>query len=180
MDQTLTHWINALSGHSAVLDALLVLITKYGVPVAVLAVMAQWWTKVERPSVRHAAISAGCSFLLGLAVNQVILMFIHRTRPYESGLTHLLIEPSADWSFPSDHATAAFAAMASFLLAGLYARAAVLAALAILVCWSRIYVGTHYLTDVLGGALTGIAAALAVSLVYRKDTALDRKLTGIF
>jgi undecaprenyl-diphosphatase len=54
-----------------------------------------------------------------------------------------------------------------------------LSALAVIVCWSRIYVGTHYLTDVLGGAATGFTAALAVTVVYWRDTALDRFITGI-
>lgn len=176
----MTHWINALSRQSAVADAVMVLITQYGVPVAVLVVAIQWWSKAERLAVRHAALSAGCSFLLGLAVNQVILMFVHRARPYDSGLTRLLIEPSADWSFPSDHATATVAVAASFLFAGLTARAAILAALAILVCWSRVYVGTHFVSDVLGGALTGVAAAFVIRLGYRKDAAISRMLTGIF
>jgi undecaprenyl-diphosphatase len=50
----------------------------------------------------------GFSFLLGLAINQLILLFIHRVRPYDAGVTNLLIARSGDFSFPSDHATASF------------------------------------------------------------------------
>jgi hypothetical protein len=39
------------------------------------------------------AIVAGLSFLLGLGLNQLILLFIHRLRPYDAGRTHLLIRP---------------------------------------------------------------------------------------
>lgn len=42
----------------------------------------------------------GLSFLLGLALNQLILLFVHRMRPYGGGVTHLLISPSPD---PSSH-----------------------------------------------------------------------------
>jgi undecaprenyl-diphosphatase len=87
---------------------------------------------------------------------------------------------AADSSFPSDHATASIAVVAAFAMQGLRRRTLWLFVLAVIVCWSRIYVGTHYLTDILGGALTGIAGALAIKLIYRKDTRVDRLITGIF
>src|SRR5260221_6273014 len=180
MDNTLTHWINGAAGYSAVLDAALIFATRFGVPLIVLEVAGQWWARNQRNLVRHAAISAGLAFLLGLAINQVILLFVHRIRPYDAGLTHLIIAPSADWSFPSDHATAAMAVVAAFALQGLRLRASLLFVLAAIVCWSRVYVGTHYVTDILGGGLTGIGAAAAVKLAYRRGTAIDRWITGLF
>lgn len=180
MDSTITRWINAAAGYSAVLDAAMIFVTHFGVPVIVLAVAAQWWAGEQRNLVRHAAVSAGLSFLLGLAVNQLILLFVHRVRPYDAGVTQLLIGRSADWSFPSDHATASMAVVAAFALHGLSRRTLMLFVLAVIMCWSRIYVGTHYLSDILGGALTGGVAALAVKLTYRRGTAVDRMITGIF
>jgi undecaprenyl-diphosphatase len=180
LDNAITHWINAAAGNSAFLDAAMRFVTQFGVPVIVLAVAAQWWPGTRRDRVRHAVVAAGLSFLLGLAINQVILLFVHRVRPYDAGVTQLLIDPSADWSFPSDHATAAIAVVAAFALHGLHRRALALLVLALIVCWSRIYIGTHYLTDILGGALTGLAAAIAVKLAYRPGTKLDRLITGIF
>lgn len=50
----------------------------------------------------------------------------------------------------------------------------------LLIACSRIFVGTHYLTDVLGGALTGICAAVMVWALYREGSRLDRFVTGIF
>jgi undecaprenyl-diphosphatase len=40
-------------------------------------------------------------------------------------------------------------------------------------------VGTHYASDVLGGAVTGILAAVAVRVVYRAGTKLDRIITNL-
>ncbi|WP_353654446.1 phosphatase PAP2 family protein [Mesorhizobium sp. C089B] len=94
-------------------------------------------------------------------------------------MTHLLIAPSADWSFPSDHATATIAIVAAFAMQALPRRTAAFAVLAFLVCWSRVYIGTHYLTDVIGGAITGVIGAVVVRLAYRENSRLDNMVTKI-
>lgn len=177
MDIAITGWINAAAGNSVFLDSIMIAVTQFGAPVMVLLVALQWWTREDRYHVRHAALSAGLSFLLGLAINQVILLFVHRIRPYDAGVTHLLIAPSADWSFPSDHATASFAIGTAFALQRLPRRALGFLILALLVCWSRIHVGTHYLTDIFGGALTGILGAVLVRALYRENSRLDQMAT---
>jgi undecaprenyl-diphosphatase len=179
MDDAITSWINAFSGRNAFLDAVMIAVTQFGIPVMVLLVALQWWTREDRYHIRHAALSAGLSFLLGLAINQGILLFVHRIRPYDAGVTHLQIAPSADWSFPSDHATAAFAIVTAFALQRLPRRMLGFLVLALLVCWSRVYVGTHYVTDLLGGALTGAFAAILVRGLYREDSRFDRLATRI-
>lgn len=107
-------------------------------------------------------------------------MFVHRIRPYDSGITHLLIGPSADFSFPSDHATASFAVAATFLLHNMRHRGVAFFAAAMLMSIARVYVGTHYASDVLGGALTGIVGAAVVRSVYWEGTAADRFVTSLF
>jgi undecaprenyl-diphosphatase len=179
MDAALTHWMNAEAGVSPLLDMGMIGVSQFGVPLMVLAVALQWWAKTDRYHVRHTALSAGLAFLLGLAINQFILLFVHRMRPYDAGVTHLLIAPSADWSFPSDHATATVAIVAAFAMQRLPRRTIALFATALLICWSRIYIGTHYLTDVIGGAITGILAAVAVRLLYRENSRLDTLVTKI-
>lgn len=179
MDAALTHWINAAAGISSFLDKAMIAVSQIGVPLMVLAVALQWWVKADRYHVRHAALSAGLAFLLGLAINQFILLFVHRVRPYNAGVTHLFISPSADWSFPSDHATATVAIVAAFAMQGLPRRTIVLSIMALLICWSRIYIGTHYLTDVIGGAVTGVLGAVVVRLSYRENSRLDNLVTRI-
>jgi len=51
---------------------------------------------------------------------------------------------------------------------------------AVLISLSRVYVGMHYVTDVLGGALTAAVAATFVAWLYRSDSGLNRKLVRIF
>jgi undecaprenyl-diphosphatase len=179
MDQTITQWINSPAGSNGLLDAVMIAAGKYGVPLLVLFVLAQWWSKGDRTHVRHTCIAAGLSFLIGLGLNQVILLFVHRLRPYDAGVSHLITSQSPDWSFPSDHATASIAIVAAFALHDLPGRALLFGLMALLICWSRIFVGTRYLTDVLGGGLTGVVAAVLVWIFYRVGTRLDRFATRI-
>ena len=179
MDQIVTRWINAPAGSSPLLDHVMIAASQFGVPLLVLLVVLQWWSTDERPRVRHTCVAAALSFLGGLALNQIVLLFVHRVRPYDAGVTHLIISRSGDWSFPSDHATATIAIAAAFLFHGWRKRALGLFVGALVICVSRIYVGTHYLTDVLGGAATGIIAAGAVRWLYWEGTWADRILTSI-
>lgn len=178
LDAAATHAINSLSG-SAVIDLLMIWVSAIGVPLLVLAVAVQWWRRGGRPYDRHVLVAAGLSFLLGLAINQIILLLVHRVRPYDGGITHLLVDRSSDPSFPSDHATATFAIAAAFLVHRMRRIGLWFLAAAALVSFSRVYVGTHYVGDVLGGAVTGIVAAALVRALYREGTRLDRRITSI-
>lgn len=179
LDARATAWINGLSGYPP-LDAFLSLLTNLGVPLLVLAVALSWWSRVDRSAERHLAIRSGLSFVLGLALNQVILLAVHRVRPYDAGVTHLLVAPSADPSFPSDHATACFAIVFSYLLRERYRKALLFFAGALLVVFSRIYIGTHYVSDIVGGMATALVATIVVRVIYREGTRLDRWVTALF
>lgn len=113
----------------------------------------------------------GIVALLSMAIcflfaNIVLKNLVARIRPYEvvDGLTTLIPHPT-DYSFPSGHTTASFACALVFarFLPRRYGVPAL--ALATMIAFSRMYVGVHYLTDVLAGvavALTGSRAALLI------------------
>jgi undecaprenyl-diphosphatase len=110
---------------------------------------------------RHGVVAAGFSALLALGVAHVITDLWARPRPYlaHPGDAHLFISASPDPSFPSDHATAAFAIAVAILLR--HRKAGVLAlAMAVAVSVARVAVGTHYPSDVIGGAVLGTLSAL--------------------
>lgn len=179
LDISATRWVNSIANHSLLLDTVMIWTSAGGIPLLVLAVACQWWARADRQGTRHVLVSAGLSFLLGLAVNQVILLFVDRVRPYAAGITDLLIAPSVDPSFPSDHATAAFAIAITFAIGRMPRRAIWFGLAALAVAVSRVYIGTHYAGDVVGGALTGILAAILVGYLYKKGTRIDRFVTGI-
>ena len=178
IDAGLTHFINSFSGYDWHADAFARWISSVGIPVMVVAVAVQWWTLQNRSHTRHVLLTAGFSFILSLTLNQLILLFIHRVRPYDVGVTNLLIAPSGDPSFPSDHATAAFA-IATVFMACHFRGAKIFLLSAILISASRIYVGTHFVSDVVGGVITGMLAAGVVLWIYREGSRADRFLTSI-
>ncbi len=82
---------------------------------------------------------------------------VNRTRPYERDGTRRLVAPPAGSSFPSGHATVATAwsTVAAGHAAPRSARA-LLPLVGAYVAASRVYVGVHYPTDVLGGVGIGL------------------------
>ena len=179
IDVSVTRAINSLAGHSGTADFLFIWVSAIGIPVMVAAVALQWWQKGDRSQTRYVLVSSGLSFLLGLAINQLVLLFVHRIRPYDVGVTKLLIARSADPSFPSDHATASIAIAAAFFLHRMPGMGTIYLAVATLIMFSRVFIGIHYLGDVVGGALTGLVAASLVLLFYRENARLNRTITSI-
>ncbi len=128
--------------------------------VALLAVLFFVTGKYRSVNGRHGVVAAGFSALLALGVAHIVADIWARPRPYLAHPgAHLFIAPSPDSSFPSDHATAAFAiAIAIFLR---HRKAGWIAlAMATVVSVARVAVGTHYPADVAAGAAIGALAAL--------------------
>ena len=115
---------------------------------------------------RKAGIAAALALAVSALITNVALKnVIARTRPYEviQGL-HLMIEKQRDYSFPSGHTSASFAAAyAIYCTKPVIPKKWGIAALvlATLIALSRLYVGVHYPTDVLGGLVVGLFSGWA-------------------
>ena len=93
--------------------------------------------------------------LASLLANHVLKPLVSRERPFVSTPEILVIgSRPGDASFPSGHAANAFAG-ASVLARRLRAQRVLWWALAVLIAYSRVYLGVHYPLDVAGGALLG-------------------------
>ncbi|WP_197033658.1 phosphatase PAP2 family protein [Bradyrhizobium sp. URHD0069] len=127
-----------------------------------------YWADDEMPRRRETLLTMIPAVAVALVVNRVISMLLpFRTRPmYSIGANAPSFEWHADlenWSsFPSDNATYLFTIAASFWLISRWGGLAfgVFAAFATL---GRVYLGIHYPSDILVGALIGIATSLVVN-----------------
>jgi undecaprenyl-diphosphatase len=99
------------------------------------------------------------------AVNGPIKAAFNRDRPTApEAHPHDLRTPLTS-SFPSGHASAGFAA--AHLLSRDYGAAPAWYALAALVSWSRIHVGVHHPSDIVGGAIAGSTLARIAGRVWK-------------
>jgi len=171
-DGAVVEGMSALSGHHAVLDFLfLTLGERYTFKLVPLIAGLFWVWSRDRVGRRQASVGAIGAFA-ALILARVIQNFgPHRARPISSPLFHF---PGAaqntvvDWSsFPSDTTALACALTTAIFLAsrkfGLLAFA-----WTAFVAIAKLYGGYHYPTDVVVGALIGIAA----TLVTQKSTVM--------
>ncbi|HSI04182.1 MAG: phosphatase PAP2 family protein [Myxococcota bacterium] len=116
-------------------------------------------------SARRPAILLGTAALVGAGVSQVIKRTALRPRPNPQvlGLAALTENPDR-FSFPSGHATAAFAVAVSLTGEGAWLGPASMA-LATGIGVSRVYLGAHYPLDVAAGAVLGSITGLAIRLI---------------
>ena len=127
---------------------------------------------------RKLGVLCAFSMLLGLCVtNLVIKNWVARVRPYEliDGL-ECLVGVQKDFSFPSGHTTNSIAC-AWVLFRRTPKKWGVPAlVMAVLISLSRLYVGVHYPTDVIGGAIIGlICACLSLWLVPKMEAKLPKQ-----
>ncbi len=117
---------------------------------------------------RKAGIMCVMALIGSVIINNLILKnLIARTRPYEvvDGLTRL-IEKQSDFSFPSGH-TGSSIAVGVVMFKELPKKYGIPAiTLGILISLSRLYVGVHYPTDVIVGAIAGAFSAIISIRLY--------------
>jgi len=165
MDFMLERWINRPAGTHPPLDVLMVHVAGWAEPLFI-ALVILWfllgWLR-GLPRDRQGAITALVGAGVALLVNQVILRLWARPRPFiaHPASVHVLLSHRIDPGFPSDHASAGFAIV--IVLVAFHRRLGALALLlALLMIYARVYVGVHYPTDVLAGALIGSAVGFVL------------------
>ncbi len=118
---------------------------------------------------RNVGYMSALALIGSLIVDNILLKnLVARTRPYEvvDGLK-LLIEKQSDYSFPSGHTGSSFAS-AIVLWKELPGKYGVMALIvAVLIAYSRLYVGVHYPMDVIFGSLLGIFMGWIGAVFYK-------------
>lgn len=155
--------VNGLAGRSDALDAFLIFCATYLIFLMIAAVLAYvavaWKTSHFEGRVENLAHVVWAA-AIGYLIENVIGFLWFRARPFVSleGVTKLADRLATEKSFPSAHATLAFALAVGVALHNKRWGRAMLV-MAALVAFGRVAVGVHFPTDVLAGALTGLIAA---------------------
>lgn len=118
---------------------------------------------------RSGAIVLAALCLDVLMCNVLLKHMFARIRPCDvNTAVQLLIARPHDFSFPSGHTAASFAAASALYFAGekkLFKAAAVLA---VWIAFSRMYLYVHYPTDILGGVIVGVLSGYIGMCVWKK------------
>jgi len=125
--------------------------------------------KRRHKALRAAAYEAAWSGLVALILSLSLAAIIGRLRPFiASPDVNLLIPaPASFFSFPSSHASVAFA-VAFALLYGDVTIGLVALLMACLVAFGRVATGVHYPSDAIAGALLGFISFLVTSNLLRR------------
>lgn len=173
-DESIFRMLNQ-AGTNPVLDFLMVLFTDLALPyVLALLAIPLWWRGHREQAFDLLVLLAAV-----ILITEVLKYGFDRARPCDVLPGVNLLTPNAcalegDPSFPSGHTSRIFA-VAAFLAVYFRWPVKVSAAFfAVVAGISRIYIGVHWPSDVLAGAVLGIALALAFVLVARKWKAYDR------
>ncbi len=166
-----TSFIQVNKPGNKIVDHMMIDLSKYGREVVWIGMTVLLFV-VGKKDGRKAAILLTITFLVLIPLGTVLKSEVDRTRPTPLYDGLLLVPHEIDPSFPSGHATIVSGGAAILLLRFNRGRqmiaSIILAIEALLVSYSRVYVGAHYPLDVVGGVLlgTGIACAVVASSKY--------------
>jgi membrane-associated phospholipid phosphatase len=117
---------------------------------------------------KKKALYTGAAFLVAISLNDIMKTVFQNPRPDPEKLLPGIRELAAQYrpnepGFPSGHAQGSVAFWGSLALSSRNRAAwAICAVIIILVSYSRLYLGVHYLGDVIGGLLLGLACLAVV------------------
>lgn len=164
--------VAAVAGHRTdLLNNLAINVTSLG-SAPVVVVIALLVTLYALASGRQRVVLALFWTPLSFFLDSVLKLVFQHPRP-----TQAIIAIPDSYSFPSGHAVAASALYITLALIAAHGerrqrpRRILIwsgVAVAVLVAWSRVYLGVHYFSDVIGGLLLGGAGSIAASRVLSR------------
>lgn len=159
LDQKILYWLNARVQHLGFLNKFFAEWLIYLMPLVLLWLW--FYSEKSKKVALRALVSVILAWpILALAIGQII----HRDRPFNLGGLQELIFHRPTYSFPSDHAAALFALVASFWFSGYKKLSLFFLGIAIVVSVFRVAAGLHFPSDILAGAVLGILAGWLVDL----------------
>lgn len=154
-----------------ILDRFMPFITKFG-DAGIFWICITVVMLIFRKTRKTGAIMAAALVVDVICCNMILKPIAARTRPFDiNNAVELLIAPPRDYSFPSGHTAASFAATSALYFGKnkLWIPSLVLSCM---IAFSRLYLYVHFPTDVLAGAAFGILAGwigcITIKTAYNK------------
>lgn len=120
---------------------------------------------------KNVAIKLIIALLLTYVVVQSLKYLIMRPRPYTQLSTLIVLATEVDYSFPSGHT--AMSTTLAYVLGDNYGYMKFFMVIPLLVGLSRLYLGVHYPSDVIGGFLCGLIIAYLSEYLFRNKKFLN-------
>jgi undecaprenyl-diphosphatase len=150
MDQFLFQQLNQFAGKCSLLDNLAIFFAKYFEYILIILVFLIFWRKWK--VIFQSFLAA---ILARFGIVEIIRYFFPRPRPFIENHVNLLLDKINQSSFPSGHAAFYFAL--STVVYSYNKKAGTLFFIAsFLIIISRVFVGVHWPSDILAGAIVGI------------------------
>lgn len=162
MDDKIFRVINQFSGRVRLLDVFMIFLSQKLRYVFALVLIIMWFRNNHH---KRITLYAGISAFITLLVTSIIKLFFFKPRPFLKKSVNLLapVPLKRNSTFPSKHTTLAFAVSISILF---YQRTlgVMMSIFAFLSGLSRIWMGQHYPSDIIGSAFIGGFVALCVKI----------------
>jgi undecaprenyl-diphosphatase len=152
-----------LAGTSTILDILMVSFTALGLPYVLGMLSVPLWMRAKK----EQAIDLVVLIVIVSVSVELIKLVVRRERPFDvldevNGVSFGGFSKASDPSFPSAHAARAFAVAVLLTHGRSRGQASAAIGVAAMIGISRIYLGVHWPSDVLAGALLGVGIAFLV------------------
>lgn len=165
VDLSITQWLNGFAGRWPALDVVGVFMATallFMIGATVVVIIAQRASTVRAIFV----VEVVATLVIAYSISQFVGVVAFRERPFvQHPIRQLIAKDANEKSFPSDHATLAFALAipAAVVVRRRWASAFLLLS-AVLVGLGRVFVGVHYVSDVIAG---GVLALIVWWFVHR-------------
>jgi len=179
IDRFFLLWINQPAGRNGVLDQLVYDITDAQLLKGGVFLAAYWWLWFDRKGERRREVVVAMVAAIATAVLsrllQVALPF-HQRPLHSPGIgihMPLTVDPetlNTFSSFPSDHAMLFFALAVPLWNRSRWLGAAAMLWAAFVICLPRVYLGYHYPSDVLAGAVLGVLCMVVLSALVARTS----------
>ena len=155
--------INQFSGRYSPIDLLMILISNKIRYVFIFVLIFMWF---RNDSYKKVSCNAVKSTGITLLIHTLIKLFYFKPRPFVNKRVGILIPSKMDSTFPSKHTLLVFAISTSIFL---YDRVlgSIMWILSVLTGFSRIWVGHHYPSDIIGSAFIASMTSIILDKISR-------------